>query len=1198
MLELKTGKWKRILSLVNLKTGNWFSSRLKIKTLFLTLSLLTATLPAYAVTSMPRFAYVTNNGSDNISVYTINQSTGGLTYSSTTAAKSGPVSVTVDPFGKFAYVANRANYCGAGCDPDSVSVYTIDLATGGLTEVMSAGTGSYPTSVTVDPTGKFAYVANSVSNDVSVYTIDQATGALTAVMSAGTGSYPTSVIVDPTGKFAYVANSVSNDVSVYTIDQTTGALTEVMSAGTGSYPTSVTVDPTGKFAYVASLSNDVSVYTINPATGALTAVMSAGTGSYPTSVIVDPTGKFAYVANTFSNNVSVYTIDPATGELTAGSSVLTGGWHASSITVDPSGKFAYVANEYSDNVSVYSINQTTGELTLNETIFTRYAPTSIVIAGTPVGTPIPVNGTCGAAGGQFFTSAPETNLCTSGTVSTAPTGTSPWNWTCGGSNGGTDAPCSASLQGTYVPKFAYVVNNQTNDVSVYTIDPATGALTAGTAVATGTDPISVTVDPFGKFAYVANYNGYLWLHMIDPSTGALTGGNNALTSGSRAWSGYGFSVAVDPTGKFAYVVSSYENDALVYTIDQTTGELTYSSAAAVGPGSISITVDPSWRFAYVANAVYDETSNTGTATISVYKINQTTGALTYGTTVPTEYYPISVAVDPTGRFAYVADYNSATVSVYKINQTTGALTAGTAVATGSSPRAIAVDPTGRFAYVANEGSFTVSVYKINQTTGALTPGTAVTGGKWPQSVAVDSTGKFAYVANAYSDVSVYLIDQTTGALTAGTGVVAGGYPCSITTTGRFAAVLQVKPSGASLAANPASPQAIGANVTFTAGGQGGTGDYEYLFKLKTDATWTVVQGYSSTNTWTWDTAGLAAGIYSTTVYVRNAGSTAAYEAWKSISYTLFEDTPVTAVSLVAVQKSPQAVGAQVEFDATATGTTDDYVYQYWVKTGITWAMVQDYTATNSSHLTWDTSNLAPGIYTVRVWAKNASSPTAYEAARNMTYTIVQDSPVTAVSLVAVQTSPQAVGTPVEFDASATGATDDYVYQYWVKTGITWAVVQDYPATNSSHLAWDTSNLAPGIYTVQVRAKNASSSMAYEAAKNMTYAIVQDTPVTAVSLVPIQKSPRTVGTQVEFNASATGTTDDYVYQYWVKTGITWAMVQDYTAMNSSHLTWDTSNLAPGIYTVQVRAKNAGSIVVYEATSRGTTQSSSCSLKHHE
>ena len=43
-----------------------------------------------------------------------------------------------------------------------------------------------PTSIAVHPSGKFAYVTNSGSNDVSMYSIDAATGALTLIGTIGT----------------------------------------------------------------------------------------------------------------------------------------------------------------------------------------------------------------------------------------------------------------------------------------------------------------------------------------------------------------------------------------------------------------------------------------------------------------------------------------------------------------------------------------------------------------------------------------------------------------------------------------------------------------------------------------------------------------------------------------------------------------------------------------------------------------------------------------------------------------------------------------------------------------------------------------------------------------------------------------------------------------------------------------------------
>jgi DNA-binding beta-propeller fold protein YncE len=144
--------------------------------------------------------------------------------------------VTVAPSGKFVYVTNS----GYVWDPDygSVAMYTIDATTGALT---STGTINgncpglcFPSSVVVDPAGKFAYVVNENSGsagNVSMYAINGTTGALTSMGTIAAGTDPVSVAVDPAGKFAYVTNSGSNDVSMYSIGST-GALTLIGTIGT------------------------------------------------------------------------------------------------------------------------------------------------------------------------------------------------------------------------------------------------------------------------------------------------------------------------------------------------------------------------------------------------------------------------------------------------------------------------------------------------------------------------------------------------------------------------------------------------------------------------------------------------------------------------------------------------------------------------------------------------------------------------------------------------------------------------------------------------------------------------------------------------------------------------------------------------------------------------------------------------------
>src|SRR5260370_29781003 len=56
-------------------------------------------------------------------------------------------------------------------------------------------------------------------------------------------------------------------------------------------------------------------------------------------------------------------------------------------------------------------------------------------------------------------------------------------------------------------EFAYVVNNGSNSVSIYSVDSNTGVLTkvGGSQFPAGSRPESVAVDPSGRFAYVVNY---------------------------------------------------------------------------------------------------------------------------------------------------------------------------------------------------------------------------------------------------------------------------------------------------------------------------------------------------------------------------------------------------------------------------------------------------------------------------------------------------------------------------------------------------------------------------------------------------------------------------------------------------------------------------------------------------------------------
>jgi 6-phosphogluconolactonase (cycloisomerase 2 family) len=349
-----------------------------------------------------------------------------------------------------------------------------------LTFTITPG-GVGPESVAVDPTGKFAFVANEGCTDVSadnpggnvsMYSINATTGALTSIGSQVTAGFcANSVAVDSFGKFAYVANEgcgdTSGGVSVYAINPTSGALTSKgdapCAAGSCLAPFSVAVHPSGKFAYVANEGGfsptSISMYTIDPTTGNLNLIGTVAAGGRAVAVSVDPTGKFAYAATVSDppgspGNMSAYAINANSGALTSVGTI-PAGTDPASVAEDPTGKIAYVTNSGSNDVSIYTINTTNGALTSVGTVATGTKPVSVAVD---------------------------------------PTG-----------------------------KFACVANSGSNDVSMYTIDGTTGALTSIGTIAAGLFPTSITIHPSGKFAYVTNSgSNSVSMYSIDPATGALS----------------------------------------------------------------------------------------------------------------------------------------------------------------------------------------------------------------------------------------------------------------------------------------------------------------------------------------------------------------------------------------------------------------------------------------------------------------------------------------------------------------------------------------------------------------------------------------------------------------------------------------------------------------------------------------------------
>jgi 6-phosphogluconolactonase (cycloisomerase 2 family) len=139
----------------------------------------------------------------------VNTTTGALTSIGTITTGNSPYAVAVDPSNRFVYAA--------GINGTGVYGYTINGTTGALTLIVGSPFTTdvtAPDSVTVDPTGRFVMVAEACCSNragITVFNINPVNGKLTVVAGSpflppvGT-SEPSWVTVDPTGRYVYVAN--------------------------------------------------------------------------------------------------------------------------------------------------------------------------------------------------------------------------------------------------------------------------------------------------------------------------------------------------------------------------------------------------------------------------------------------------------------------------------------------------------------------------------------------------------------------------------------------------------------------------------------------------------------------------------------------------------------------------------------------------------------------------------------------------------------------------------------------------------------------------------------------------------------------------------------------------------------------------------------------------------------------------------
>jgi DNA-binding beta-propeller fold protein YncE len=268
-------------------------------------------------------------------------------------------------------------------------------------------------------------------------------------------------------------------------------------------------------------------------------------------------------------------------------------------------------------------------------------------------------------------------------------------------------------------RFAFVANAGSGGVSVYTFGTDGLLIDNGTPADPSASAVSVAVESSARFVFAA---------FSDSSTVAafeLQGDGSLLALGTQAIGLGPLKVAVDPTGRFLYVVDGGGSGAgnnggiQVFAIDPAAGGLSPVAPDAVAQGKpMTLAFSPGGDRAYTTLAEGDK--------VFPYDVSAADGSLAIvppGTTV--DSFPVDVVISPSGRYAYVAAFFTSSgngeILLYDVRPETGDLinlddggsfTARAQIAAGSGPLALFVDAAEEFLYVLNLNSSTMSVFSI------------------------------------------------------------------------------------------------------------------------------------------------------------------------------------------------------------------------------------------------------------------------------------------------------------------------------------------------------------------------------------------------------------------------------------------------------------------------------------------------------
>ncbi len=709
---------------------------------------------------------------------------------------------------------------GTPLAPAARRTYTITARNAG-------GSASIGLRLEVGAPQRFAFVSSATDDSLATLAVDTVADRLLRgplALSAPADVGAERAVAHPNGHFVYVPHATSNTLAVWRVDEASGALNRLASVPLGAGPHAAVFHPSGAWLLVTSqLDDQIQVFSVGAGNGLLTETGVVALGTQPSDAAFSPDGRQLFVThagivmNGLGSSLASYAFDEDLGTLALQAPPLAlNGGRPLRLVVDPHESLVYLTLSMFD--AVLSVRTSaSGALTpiaplrpagdepadLAVDARGRFlfvadsAEDSIRVFAVQPGTgALTTTGTFAAGdeprglradplGERLFAVARGSGELL--TYAVANDGSLEQDGSLAVRPGtGSIAFATGAKPLAWAPRFVHCANTGSDDVHAFRVDAETGALTFSGQAFTDDAPTSLAIDPRTLFAVVVAEGA----HTVQSFAISGLDGTLSPAAPSVAVTGTPTHVAIDPSGRFAYVTArdvalAGDGWLLTFAIEPLTGALTQIDARPAGSTSCSVAIEPTGEYAYVANR---GNGTPGTARIAAFRLDSETGIpAAVGSPVVAPGIT-DLAFHPDGRTAYAVLRGSDALARYAIDRASGDLTAVPPVAgTGLEPAALVLDPRRRFAWASYTGNAALGEIDVlpvlaDGQFGAVQQ--SVVDGDNPIAMALDASGRFLYAANQGShDISILAVDPATGMLTARVPMIAGTAPTAIVASG-------------------------------------------------------------------------------------------------------------------------------------------------------------------------------------------------------------------------------------------------------------------------------------------------------------------------------------------------------------------------------------------------------------------------------